>query len=539
MAETTPPTAEQLVQHLESYSISAGSPEDLVQLLRPPRLGLRSSPNLRSAYGSTPGCWLALAMVWEVETGRLEADDKAAIPSITALAAFLLSLCTQEQQNQLQAIEHVEPKLRRVLLTASSLFNLEDATYQGMTRICCQALANLVTGNEAAAAALFVRRLSLEAEDSLLQRLLASPDQGTLQAILIFLLNAVHGSRDRALLLGSSKTGAALIDRLMVLVGALFDDEVPEAIAQEEFSSNVVALTFAIMQQIIYLGVFSETYEGHALMPEFAIDPSLVTMLKMLDGFLSLPGRASSPSSLALVPFLVELLAHLSAHLINEGAQRVRDAADAATFQGVVLVLHCLCSIGLAVDWEAEQEGLQQNKIEHAQGELVEGVEQVVDLLRFSQTLLPPPGSTRATSDSAPSPAALSPKIVEINDSSSSTPTTMSDPPLAIPALAQLQRTCAQFLGIVSFSPPGTTKTSGATRRAQDRTKETGGLGILLSMCQIDERNPTMREHALFAVRNLLKGNQENQDFVEGIKPQYMVGKGGELLDLPPALRKE
>jgi ataxin-10 len=74
-----------------------------------------------------------------------------------------------------------------------------------------------------------------------------------------------------------------------------------------------------------------------------------------------------------------------------------------------------------------------------------------------------------------------------------------------------------------------------------------------------------MREHALFTIRNLLKNNQENQDFVcvleagaalsmrsyhctradealrirsEALKPQYRVGQNGELMDLPPALRK-
>ena len=107
-------------------------------------------------------------------------------------------------------------------------------------------------------------------------------------------------------------------------------------------------------------------------------------------------------------------------------------------------------------------------------------------------------------------------------------------------------------------------------------------------MCQIDERNPSalrshvsmlslphadslsgwiprrsaMREHALFTIRNLLKNNQENQDFVcvlslavcarttslelikhhgvrsEALKPQYRIGQNGELMDLPPALRK-
>ena len=82
-----------------------------------------------------------------------------------------------------------------------------------------------------------------------------------------------------------------------------------------------------------------------------------------------------------------------------------------------------------------------------------------------------------------------------------------------------------------------------------------------------------MREHALFAVRNLLKSNKASQDYVcvpapfpslpsfhlppprirtsleleideikrnrDALKPQYRVGDNGELLDLPPPLRQE
>lgn len=65
-----------------------------------------------------------------------------------------------------------------------------------------------------------------------------------------------------------------------------------------------------------------------------------------------------------------------------------------------------------------------------------------------------------------------------------------------------------------------------------------------------------LREHALFAIRNILHRNQANQDlvyvfssrFVEfeidevcsnraGMTPEYLVGADGALRDLPPALR--
>jgi len=40
-----------------------------------------------------------------------------------------------------------------------------------------------------------------------------------------------------------------------------------------------------------------------------------------------------------------------------------------------------------------------------------------------------------------------------------------------------------------------------------------------MNMCVIDERNPFLREHAIFTLRNLLHGNKENQALVDEIKP--------------------
>ncbi|GAA5839593.1 hypothetical protein JCM9279_005994 [Rhodotorula babjevae] len=544
MADPAPPSPPELTSRLSEYARAPRTAQELVRLLRPPRLALRATPALRSTYGSYAPLWPALAAAWEVEARRLASDDKDSIPAVLALAALLLSLCTQSPDNQQHAVDHIEPVLRQVLLAASSLFNLEDSAYTDMTRVCCQALANLVTDNEAIASTFFPRRLELEVDDHLIQRLLASPDHGTLQAVLIYLLNSIHGNRERALLLGTSKAGAAILDRLMTIVSVLFDDETPEGIASEDFSSDIFQLSFAIVQQLVELEAFSAAYEEHALMPGFATSPTLVTLLKFLDGHLSLPLRATEPAALALAPFLVRQMAHLGGWLVDEegptGAARAKNAADAAAFQGLVLVLHCACSLGLGLEREeggGEKEAggsARAEGEERAREELAEGAETAVRLLGFSTTLLPPVSARPPPPSSSSSPSPSSPTA------SSAPPASPS--PESTAAVAQLQRTLVQFLGIVSFSPPLTTahpRPSERVRRTQDTVRDKGGLELLLSLCQMDERNTTMREHALFAVRNLLKSNQASQDYVDALKPQYRVGDNGELLDLPPPLRQE
>lgn len=116
---------------------------------------------------------------------------------------------------------------------------------------------------------------------------------------------------------------------------------------------------------------------------------------------------------------------------------------------------------------------------------------------------MPPP-----TARPAPPPSSVdAPPLA--NDAASASPppppTAAADsslPPSAAAdgtaAIAQLQRTSVQYLGITSFASPSSSSTGAAAKRtqervkaAQDRVRVAGGLGLVLGMCQIDERNPS------------------------------------------------
>lgn len=122
-------------------------------------------------------------------------------------------------------------------------------------------------------------------------------------------------------------------------------------------------------------------------------------------------------------------------------------------------------------------------------------------LLAFAQTLMPPPTARPApppSSDNSPplmkdAATAPPPPLMTTADSSLLPATD------GTAAIAQLQRTSVQYLGITSFaSSPSSSSTAAAANRiqqrvkaAQDRVRIAGGLGLVLGMCQIDERNPS------------------------------------------------
>lgn len=92
-------------------------------------------------------------------------------------------------------------------------------------------------------------------------------------------------------------------------------------------------------------------------------------------------------------------------------------------------------------------------------------------------------------------------------------------PPADLSGFSYVKRDLIRLLGVLSHG----------VRSVQDRTREAGGLPVVMNMCVIDERNPYLREHAIFTLHNLLKNNPENQAFVDSVKPSQEWGKDGTL----------
>ncbi|CAG8712827.1 11552_t:CDS:2, partial [Scutellospora calospora] len=49
--------------------------------------------------------------------------------------------------------------------------------------------------------------------------------------------------------------------------------------------------------------------------------------------------------------------------------------------------------------------------------------------------------------------------------------------------------------------------------------RKLGGIPLVLNQCNIDDNNPYIREYAIFALRNLLINNSENQKLVKELEP--------------------
>jgi len=75
-------------------------------------------------------------------------------------------------------------------------------------------------------------------------------------------------------------------------------------------------------------------------------------------------------------------------------------------------------------------------------------------------------------------------------------------------------------------------------KAVQDRARTCGGIPVVMNLCVIDERNPYLREHAIFTLSCLLKDNWENQAVVDAIKPSREWDESGVLKDTTGSVRR-
>lgn len=66
-------------------------------------------------------------------------------------------------------------------------------------------------------------------------------------------------------------------------------------------------------------------------------------------------------------------------------------------------------------------------------------------------------------------------------------------------------------------------------RSCQDRVRELNAIPLMLQQCNLDFKNPFLREWALFAVRNLCEQNSENQAVIASMKLQSVRGDDADL----------
>ncbi|KAI9461490.1 spinocerebellar ataxia type 10 protein domain-containing protein [Boletus coccyginus] len=452
-----------------------------------------------------PSVWPVLHQVWDMLAEQVASDESGAPTGhlVTSFARFTRNLVAAVPSNQQNAFS-IEPSLRRILHAYSSWSATQDQQSYPVTRILIQTLSNMVTSNDGLMTRLWETYLNLPEEQVVFIRLLGSPDARTVSSLLVLLVNCVHESNHRGGLLAETQVGAricvTLLDRMVTLYDA------------EDSSDGGKAFDYGYhLFAHLFDGGFAPQLYANLKVADEIVAPHQTTLLKLLDSYLH---SAHSPTALAgMCPMLTACFFELctfstqairnsiGTELADNVAVLNGDLPGPGSFdlllpkacEALVLVTQCLVSAMLEFD---------ENYIgERAKGELsllIRGAvspRTAIEILRLLDVFLP-----RIT---------FGKPIQTQNIPGTTDPTGFSC----------VKRDLVRLLGVLCHKD----------RRVQDSIRNCEGITVIMNMCVVDERNPYLREHAIFTLHNLLEDNEENQNVVNSIQLSERWDQGGML----------
>ncbi|KAF8517969.1 spinocerebellar ataxia type 10 protein domain-containing protein, partial [Hysterangium stoloniferum] len=456
-----------------------------------------------------PTVWTLLSDNWQkraVDPSELSLQAD----SILCLARFTRNLAAGVQENQISAFGN-ENELRTILHRLTSFSELQDETLYPVTRMLVQTLSNIVTMNGSLAQRLWNIYICLSDDQEIVVRLLASPDIATVNSTLVLILNSINADQ-HVLSSFLSSNGIRILVKILDHTEDWVVQDVPEKDDGECF-----AVSYRIFVRFLQGGLAAKLYD-YLSMDNEPITPQQTTFLKILDSYsrdLINDDIVYRGDYKFLVEAFVELCAYFqsaikcslgittSSSIVNIENGSAAEHSGETTLQnldlrlpkvsaGLILVSQCLNTLCLR-----EHENLDADKrIEpgcHAihismQGDGV--VESLIDTLRLLDLFLP-----RIVFGKA----AASPGETTIPTGSTTD----------ITGFTYLKRDLVRILGTICHDQ----------KEMQVRVRECGGIQVVMGLCVIDERNPYLQEHALFALRNILHKNPDNQAFVEAMKP--------------------
>ncbi|KAI0666754.1 spinocerebellar ataxia type 10 protein domain-containing protein [Trametes maxima] len=523
---------------------------------------------------TSPSIWPTLSHLWNLTSAAHtdpDPDDEPRLLSLcVSLARFTRNLVACEPSNQQRAFVN-ERAIRSLIYHYTSFNATQNPNSFPATRMLSQTLSNIITGNDALSQTLWSTYVNLPEEQLVLTRLFASPDARTVTSAFVLVLNCVHESTERAELLTRSPRGPRICLTMLDRIAALFEAEE----ASEE--GRAFDIGYEVFERLVETGLVPDLYIRLSVEGE-VVTPHQTTLLKLVDSYLfasqhayeaALPRRPGAAGG-SLFDVLTNAFLELSSYtqqsiqraIASDGSSPAEPQQAEAnpnvppTFgaslgdisplqnldlllpkvcEALVLVTQCLTTVAL----RAEEAVAARQGGESAQSQFVQAspkdvlvtaaastgqgfVESLIETLRLVDAFVPritygrlvkrppPPGSADTDTLAQEKPTAAAPDA-----GGARTPAEAAQDARTAQAFAHVKRDLVRLLGVLASE----------NRAVQDRVRVCGGIPVVMNLCVVDDYNPYLREHAIFALRNLLFGNAESQAVVDAIKP---VGKWDE-----------
>lgn len=517
---------------------------------------LAQSRDLRSHVGtSKPVFWSCLRKLWrDLVRAQLtfwdgDDDDQASTETLKhqnlrnfckCLARLTRNLVAGVSINQTHAFEN-EPDIRRLLHYYTSWTAMEDHDDLVVARILSQTMSNLITENETLMQVLWDTYMNLPEDQVVLIRLLQSSDGKSLVPAMMLIRNCIQGSKTRARLLVHATVGSRLCVCLL--------DKMAKTYEAEEGSEEARAfdLGYAIFSRLMEAGLVPELYSKLSINDEI-VTPHQTVLLKLIDSYLqSTPLTPKDPTTTKLLVKLSQMLGTCFFSMSSYSQRAIRrslgspssehfspvmnspsdmiiplaelDVMLPKVCEALVLVSQCVVTVTLDAEKESSSHGTPSASLQNIRAFFNELrfenhslAESLIELLRLLDRFLPRINFGKPVQNQPGSDGSVTTPLSNVSDT----------------GFFYLKRDLIRLLGILCHEQ----------KAVQDRVRQCGGIEVVMNLCVIDERNPYLREHAIFALHSLLKGNPENQAIVQEIQPTGQWDENGVLKDTVGAIRK-
>ncbi|KAF9648887.1 hypothetical protein BDM02DRAFT_3095712 [Thelephora ganbajun] len=442
----------------------------------------------------------------------VDAENPSSRDLIASLAKFTRNLVAAVPGNQTKAFDN-EPLIRDVLFTYTSYCSSQDESNYRATILLIQSISNMVTGNEVLLTRFWDIWMNVPESLSVILRLLGSPDTRTILSALVLILNCVHGSVERSTLFTTTPLGLRIIVTILDRMVSFHD--------VEELSDGGQAfeIGYSIFSRLIDFGLLPDLYT-HISLEDEIITPHQTVLLKLLDSYLQ-TAHLTVVMCQQLCPMIASTFFDLGEYNINAidralsfghiypAPAQTSEAPLAAgeldmllpsVCEALVLMTQCLITFALTSEDEDFDFPPGDNPKDFLNAATVEeGVgmpEVIISLLQRFDRLLP------RVMFGKPVDLSTLPLPPEVNHQPHPASSTAA-------GFSYVKRDLVRLLGILCVGE----------KAVQDRIRACGGIPVIMNLCVVDERNPYLREHAIFALHNLLEGNAENQRLVDQIRP--------------------
>ncbi|KNE67369.1 hypothetical protein AMAG_11836 [Allomyces macrogynus ATCC 38327] len=437
---------------------------------------LAKSPVCRAcAASSESDLWVALDLI----------RDDAGAPAPVHLLVFraVRNACVENPAAQARALDHGWAAHLLAKLDAAVREQHQGIIAQELGPTAVEAIVNLVAGNPEAA-----RRLLAAGDDRAgwLLALLSASDEAIVKKSLVLVLVLFVTHALPFIKADATCAGARVLERVFLVAeakpGVAIDDDVqPDADAQLPYpdddsdrapASPYLSYVFAIVRALVM-------DPPHFVAVYHCIAPLPTAQAALLDHVLLVAQECTPPTSPFPSAVLDFLIAEFARHVATITATDDLADSDVDTINNSIPVPVLLAQLHV----------LEYLTLHHQPMPLLDAV---VALLGYLHTHQP-----RTTlRDRSPN---------EITTPAAAAAGADAGP---LHGIFHTKKTLLLTLAQLVY----------CNRAMQDRVRELDAVALVLAQCNYDDRHPYLREYGVYALRNVLEGNEANQAVVNGLR---------------------